>query len=92
MPSGASGTESDARTRQWGPARGLIVAQHRRSPRLLFLVRPHIDVAPARAALVAHDLASERRSLNVIGMARHGDQRLTAAGVVVAARDQSAHA
>ena len=44
--------------------------------RLLFAIRPHVEVATARATLRAYDLISERWHFNVVGVFRHVDQAL----------------
>ena len=51
-----------------------LLARQALAWRLLFPVRPHIDVPTARAALSAHDLARKRRHFGIVGVLGHVDQ------------------
>src|SRR5262249_13689664 len=60
--------------------------------RLLFPVRPHINLSTFGAALGAYDFAGKRRNLGIVGILRNVDQALVAAGIVEAGGDQPLHA
>src|SRR5215467_13796316 len=59
--------------------------------RLFLPVRPHVDMATARAALGTHNLAGKARHLGIVRVLRHVDQALVAAGIVEAGGDEALH-
>jgi hypothetical protein len=60
--------------------------------RLLFPVRPHVDVSAARAALGAYDLVTKPRHFGIVRVFRHVDQALVAARIVEAGRNEPLYA